>query len=313
MSELSSPILRPGWAARRRFTAVTFLVSVLLLGWGAFVTSIDAGLAVPDWPTSFNSFDPFNPWPAWWTVTPILAEHGHRLLGALVGMLTAVLAVWTWKLDDRGWMRRLGWMALMLVIFQGVLGGLRVVWVSINLAIVHASVAQLFFATLAAMILFVSPAWDRARSRSTTRLPISVRKVTLRASAAVYFQIILGALLRHPGSGIDPVLAGIHFGWAFLASAAVFYAWITIRLSYPEARDLVRLSSWSLGILAVQVTLGLFAYFVLLDERGLIQPSNVQVVANTAHMVVGALLFAATVTTVVLSYRLSACSEPTPS
>ena len=104
MSELSSPILRPGWAARRRFTAVTLLVSVLLLGWGAFVTSIDAGLAVPDWPTSFNSFDPFNPWPAWWTVTPILAEHGHRLLGALVGMLTAVLAVWTWKLDDRPWM-----------------------------------------------------------------------------------------------------------------------------------------------------------------------------------------------------------------
>jgi cytochrome c oxidase assembly protein subunit 15 len=65
--------------ARFRFTLATIAAAVGLLAWGAFVTSIDAGLAVPDWPSSFDSYDPFNPWPNWWEVTPILAEHGHRL------------------------------------------------------------------------------------------------------------------------------------------------------------------------------------------------------------------------------------------
>ena len=66
---------------RHRFTILTALSTLVLMGWGAFVTSIEAGLAVPDWPSSYDSYDPFNPWPGWWRVTPLLAEHGHRLLG----------------------------------------------------------------------------------------------------------------------------------------------------------------------------------------------------------------------------------------
>lgn len=293
------------WTARRRFTVSAFVVSILLLAWGAFVTSIDAGLAVPDWPTSFNSLDPFNPWPEWWKITPILAEHGHRLLGALVGMLTMILAVWTWKSDSRKWVKVLGLTALVLVSVQGLLGGLRVIWVSINLAVIHASVAQLFFALLAAMILFVSPMWERAAESNTARLPASIRKVVLLSVSTVYIQIVLGALLRHPGSGIDSLLAGIHIAWAFIAAASVFYTWIVLRLSHPDATDLNRLSVWTVRILAVQVALGLFAYFVLLDEQGIVQASNVQVIINTAHMVVGALLFASATTTAVLAYRSS--------
>src|SRR5690554_6485033 len=129
-------------SARFWYTIALYATTVVLIGWGGFVTSIDAGLAVPDWPTSFNSYDPFNPWPEWWTLTPVLAEHGHRLLGALVGLLTIGLAVWTWRFDERRWMRRLGFGALVLVILQGTLGGLRVVFASLDLAVVHACVAQ---------------------------------------------------------------------------------------------------------------------------------------------------------------------------
>ena len=91
--------------ARKRFTIGTFTVAIGLLAWGAFVTSINAGMAVPDWPTSFNSYDPFNPWPEWWNITPVFAEHGHRLLGALVGFLTLTLAVWTWGTEFVVWGR----------------------------------------------------------------------------------------------------------------------------------------------------------------------------------------------------------------
>ncbi len=293
------------WADRRRFTIVTLVFATALLAWGAFVTSIDAGLAVPDWPSSFQSYDLFNPWPNWWEVTPILAEHGHRLLGALVGLFTAVLAFWTWRADERKWMQQLALGALLLVTFQGVLGGLRVVLVSLNLAVVHAAIAQIYYSLLATMILFVSQTWQRATETVVDDSHRSLRSVTIRACLAVYIQIILGALLRHPGVGIHPLLAGLHFGFAFVASAAVFYLWLTIRLKHEELNDVVRLANWSLRILIVQIVLGLFAYFVLLDEQGIVRPSNVQVIVNSSHLVVGAVLFASTVTISVLVFRLN--------
>jgi len=285
----------------RRFTLATFTVAIGLLSWGAFVTSIDAGLAVPDWPTSFDSYDPFNPWPEWWTITPVLAEHGHRLLGALVGLLTMILAFWTWRSDSRTWMRRLGFGALILVILQGLLGGLRVVWVSLDLAVIHACVAQLFFALLASMALFQSESWARPMPMARK---VAVKHILWVAPLAVYIQIIFGALLRHPGTGIDTLLVAIHLGWAFVATAMIAVMVARIRTTMPMGGLLGKLSGSVVVILSLQVALGLFAYFVLLDETGRIQPSNIQVIANTAHMVVGALLFASTVVTAVLAARV---------
>ena len=299
------PASGPDWTDRRRFTMVAFVFSAVLLAWGAFVTSIDAGLAVPDWPSSFDSFDLFNPWPNWWMVTPILAEHGHRLLGALVGLFTAVLAFWTWRADPRIWMRRLAFGALVLVSFQGLLGGLRVVWVSLQLAIVHAAVAQIFFSLLATMVLFLSPTWLRASERRPVANLDSLRRITITASLVLYIQIIFGALLRHPGVGIDPLLAALHFGFAFVAAGSVFYLWLTIRIKHETETDLRRIANWSFRILIVQVCLGLIAYFVLLDEQGVVRPSNLQVIVNSAHLVVGAFLFASTVTISVLVRRLT--------
>jgi cytochrome c oxidase assembly protein subunit 15 len=289
---------------RHRFSLLTACTTVALMAWGAFVTSIDAGLAVPDWPTSFNSYDPFNPWPAWWTLTPVLAEHGHRLLGALVGLFTLTLAVWTWRRDPRGWMRKLGLAALLLVIVQGVLGGLRVVWISLDLAVVHACMAQLFFSTIVAMALFTSPGWLRAESIPPAdahggRL---VRLVLLTA-LVLYGQIILGALLRHPGTGIDPALAAFHTAGAFVVTGCVVGTVAYIRVLFARLPLLSRASWLMLGALVVQVLLGITAYFVTLDETGMVRPSNVQVIVNSSHMVVGALLMASTVATALLSLR----------
>lgn len=290
---------------RRRFSIVAIVFATALLAWGAFVTSIDAGLAVPDWPSSFDSYDPFNPWPNWWKITPILAEHGHRLLGALVGLFMTVLAFWTWRSDERKWMKRVALSALVLVVFQGVLGGLRVIWVSLDLAVVHAAVAQIFYSLLATLILFVSPVWERTVDRGYRTELQGLRPVMIRAVLAVYLQIILGALLRHPGVGIDPIFAGLHLGFAFVAATAIFHMWLTIRMKHETEPDLRRFATWSLRILILQVALGLFAYFILLDERGMVRPSNLQVVINSSHLVVGAMLLASTVVSMTLVFRLT--------
>ena len=186
------------------------------MGWGGFVTSINAGLAVPDWPTSFGSSDMLNPWPDWWKMTPVLAEHGHRLLGTLVGFLTIIIAIWTFWKDSRKWMRMLGIGALVLVIGQGVLGGLRVTLVSLDLAVVHACVAQIFLATIFSMALFTSKSWLTAARAPAGADSVKLRGLAAFSTTAVFIQIVFGALLRHPGTGIDTFLATTHIIWAFV-------------------------------------------------------------------------------------------------
>jgi heme a synthase len=286
------------------FSVATVASTVALVAWGAFVTSINAGMAVPDWPTSFQSYDPFNPWPEWWTITPVLAEHGHRLLGMLVGLMTMILAIWTGIADPRRWMRYLGYAALVLVIFQGVLGGLRVVFVSLNLAMVHAAFAQIFFATAMAMTLFVSRGWLEARDVLPPSRP--TRNLRLWAWIAVgvlYMQIVLGVLLRHPGTGLDPMLAMMHIAGAMLSLAVIIYVLIRTRRDFGDARYLRQAVAWLIGAVLFQIALGFTAYFVILDELGMIEPSNFQVVINSLHLVVGAFLFSATVIVALIAAR----------
>ena len=280
---------------RHRFTVLTALSTLVLMGWGAFVTSIEAGLAVPDWPSSYDSYDPFNPWPGWWRVTPLLAEHGHRLLGMLVGLLTTVLAVWTWFAESRRWLRWLAVGALALVSFQGLLGGLRVVWLSLDLAVVHAATAQLFLGLIVALAVFTSKPWLAEDAAADGPRDNRLWRLSLAVPAAVWLQIILGALLRHPGTGIHPVLVGLHIGGAVLVAAVVAAFLLRVWKEHRDTRLLYR-GSWVLaGLVDVQLILGLTAWFVTLDDAGMLQPSNVQVVVNTSHAVIGALLMAGSV------------------
>ncbi len=295
--------------ARHRFSIIALFTTVLLLGWGAFVTSIDAGLAVPDWPSSFDSYDPFNPWPGWWSITPVLAEHGHRLLGALVGLMTLILSIWTVASDHRRWMRRLSIAALVLVVLQGFLGGLRVVWVSLDLAVVHACVAQIFFGTLACMTVFTSKSWlEFEGSPSVPVRPLS--RLAVLTAVALFIQVFLGALLRHPGTGIDLGLAGLHIFWAFVVVGFVLAAAYRVHTSFQDVTPLRKSRDAMLALLVIQFMLGLTAFFVLLDEAGVTQPSNLQVVANTSHMVVGALLFSSAAVLSAWATRMSVSSSP---
>lgn len=297
--------------ARFWYTVATVVTTVLLIAWGGFVTSIDAGLAVPDWPSSFNSYDPFNPWPEWWTLTPVLAEHGHRLIGAFVGILLIGVAGWTWFADSRAWMRRLGVAALVLVVVQGALGGLRVVWVSLDLAVIHAAVAQIFFSLLVCMVLFTSRTWKLLEDTKVTggeHLDRS-RMLALTTTAAIYLQIILGALLRHPGTGIDVTLVTLHIIGAILVLSLAIVLYLQFRRRHPYS-PMQRGSGLLLWFVVAQVTLGLTAYIVLLDERGMLVPSNLQVVVNTFHLVLGAFVFATSVIISVLAVRAAQFAGP---
>src|SRR5437762_6791627 len=109
----------------------TAIATFPLIFMGGLVTSHGAGMSVPDWPNSYG-YNMFLFPPRLW-IGGILYEHTHRLMGTVVGMLSIVLAVCAWKLESRAWARRLAYCVLAAVIFQGVLGGLRVVLVKLDL------------------------------------------------------------------------------------------------------------------------------------------------------------------------------------
>src|ERR671910_199622 len=127
-----------------RFIKLVAASTVLLIAAGGMVTSTDSGLAVPDWPNTYGEFMFSYPYEKW--VGGIFYEHGHRLIASTVGFLTIVLAIWTWKVEPRRWIRRLAFAALAIVILQGLLGGLTVLLLlPAPVSIGHAGLAQLFF------------------------------------------------------------------------------------------------------------------------------------------------------------------------
>ena len=102
--------------------AVCVALSILvLICIGGVVTSKGAGLAVPDWPTSYgyNMFAfPMSRW-----VGGVFFEHVHRLAASVVGLLTLGLTGWILAVEPRRWMRVLGVAATVAVIIQGCSAG----------------------------------------------------------------------------------------------------------------------------------------------------------------------------------------------
>ena len=140
-----------------RLAVLTAGATLVLIVAGGLVTNTGAALAVPDWPTTFGHNMFLFPWSE--MVGGVFYEHSHRLLGALVGLLTLGLAAALWLGEARRWVRGLGLLAALLVAAQGVLGGLRVLWLRETLAIVHGCVAQAFFALVVALAVVTSRAW----------------------------------------------------------------------------------------------------------------------------------------------------------
>src|SRR5512139_4111351 len=182
------------WAHALALTTAT--ATLLLIFVGGVVTNTGSGLAVPDWPTTFGYNMFLYPWSK--MVGGIFYEHSHRLIGSVVGLLTVALAVVLWQADPRRWVHWLGVAAVVAVIVQGVLGGLRVVLLDQGLAIVHGCLAQSFFALVVGLTVVTSRWWHETEGAVIER---SLRSFSIVTAAMVYLQILVGALVTHIGGG----------------------------------------------------------------------------------------------------------------
>src|SRR4051812_7181963 len=173
---------------------------------GGLVTSHGAGMSAPDWPNSYG-YNMFLFPPRLW-VGGILYEHTHRLAGVVVGLLAIALTVIAWRSEQRRWVRWLCAAVLGAVIVQGGIGGLRVVLVELNLAVVHACFAQAFFCLAALVAVVTSRQWigaDDVSADDANAASASGRKLFRLAAVAlfsIYLQLVIGALMRHYGAGL---------------------------------------------------------------------------------------------------------------
>ncbi len=178
-----------------RFAVLTASCTFLLVIAGGLVTSTGSGLSVPDWPLSYGQLMPP-------MVGGVFYEHGHRMIASFVGMLTVALALWLWRTEERRWLRFVGLVAVVAVIVQGVLGGLTVLfllptWISL----LHATIAQSFFALTIFIALATSEGWKEIEP---VQLPGTSRTRTLAvlATGVILLQLILGAWMRHSDAGL---------------------------------------------------------------------------------------------------------------
>jgi cytochrome c oxidase assembly protein subunit 15 len=276
-----------------RLAVLTAAVTCVLIVFGGLVTNTGAALAVPDWPTTFGHNMFLFPWSR--MVGGVFYEHSHRLLGALVGLLTVGLAVVLWRRGGR--LRTLGVIALVGVIAQGVVGGLRVVLLTDVLAMVHGPLAQAFFALVVAIALVTSP----AMARPAPAVDGATRGLTLAAALLVYLQIVFGALLTHAGR-IDLHLVGA-------VAVFVLVPMVTARLRRTGDAVATPASRVLLGLLGIQLALGVGSYLARFSAVWIPGGQLTMLVLPVAHRLAGGLILAAAV---VLAVRVLAAARPAP-
>jgi cytochrome c oxidase assembly protein subunit 15 len=284
---------RPGLHRLAIFTAC---ITLLLIVAGALVTSNDAGLSVPDWPTSFGSIYKIPH-----MVGGIKYEHSHRMVAEFVGLLTIILAVWTWRVEKRRWLRWLGVAALGTVILQGVLGGLTVLlFLPAAVSSAHAAVAQTFFCIAVLIAVYTGRGWveEQPRVELDVRRPTLVT-LTLLSIFVLYVQLILGAMFRHKGLSWWPHV--VHAG-----VVAIVLSWTAIRAIsvYPHIEAVRRPAITMLSLMVAQLCLGFLAFITrVMWGKDAVQPELPMIVATVVHVAVGALLLATTVILAIQVWR----------
>jgi cytochrome c oxidase assembly protein subunit 15 len=278
-----------------RFAVFTVGWTVLLLIAGALVTSNDAALSVPDWPKSFGTWTPP-------MVGGVFYEHSHRVIAGVLGVFTLILAIWIWVKEERRWLRWFAVIAVGGIVAQAILGGQVVIqllhyW----LPVIHACFAQIMFGALLSIAVFTSQWWIADRPQLDNRGSPSIHSLALLNAGVIFLQVFLGAGFRHKEIPIWPHAAG-----SLAVLATLVWTAVVLRKRFESSRELTKMRILLHAVFGLQFLLGIGAYWSRLATAESPQPMRVMIVLTVAHTVVGAVLFAVAILTILFCYRLVA-------
>ncbi len=261
-----------------RFAIATAIATFVLLIVGSLVHGTGSSLACPDWPLCYGTLFPK-------MENGVQFEHSHRLVAATVGMMTVILAVLLLRRNNRS-LRALGLLATFLVVFQGALGGITVLYrLPRAISIAHLATSMCFFSLTIVIALRTAPSAIGAPPSAA-----GARRWLGIAWGVVLAQIVLGGLVRHTASGLAcldvPLCHGvpekvqmIHRVGAVIAGAVAVFAALRLHRAVKGSPPLERLSLLPVVLVVLQIGLGVTSVLSLLD-----------LAVITTHLAVGALL-----------------------
>jgi cytochrome c oxidase assembly protein subunit 15 len=225
------------------------------------------------------------------------------------------LAIWIILREPRKYVGRIATCALLLIVLQGMLGGLTVLLLlPPAVSVAHACLAQAFFCLTVTLAVVTGPRWESldalhgAGSREAGGPRPGLFTLAALLTGAIYLQLILGAVMRHMGAGLaipdfplsfgrlvpslDVPTVAIHFAhraWALVVTSLAI--WTSARVLTRRRGEplLARPVLLMISLLAAQITLGALTVW-----------TRKAVLPTTAHVACGAALLA---TSLVLSLR----------
>jgi len=266
----------------------------LLLISGALVTSNGASLAILDWPRSHGT----------WILSHLsggeVYQYPHRVIAAVLGVLTLLLAALLWAKEERNWVRWLGVLALCCVVAQAILGGEVVLqFLHYWLPVWHAIFAQIMFGAILTVAVVTSKWWISERTELEDRGSPSIQALAWLNALVIFAQSFLGAGFRHNDVPFWPHTAG-----ALAVLVTVVWTAVTLRKRFAASRELTKMRMWLHSVFGAQFLLGFGAYWAHVKNADTIEPLRSAVILTVTHAAIGALLFAVALVTVLLTYRL---------
>jgi heme A synthase len=281
-------------AGVHRLAVFTVWWTVLLLIAGALVTSNAAALSVLDWPKSHGEWIPAH------LIGGDVYEYSHRVIAGVLGILTLLLAVGLWAKEERRWVRWFSVVALGGIVAQAILGGQVVIqFLHYWLPVWHACFAQIMFGALLAIAVFTSKWWISERPQLEDRGSPSIRSLALLNAIIIFLQVFVGAGFRHNDIPIWPHAAG-----SLVVLASVIWTAAVLRRRFDQSPELTKMRVLLHSVFGAQFLLGLGAYWSRLKYADTARPMPAMVALTVTHTVVGAILFAVAIMTILIAYRL---------
>lgn len=289
-----SPSLSPSQPVDqiRRLLWKMAIATWLLMAIGSATRVMNAGLACPDWPLCYGTL-----FPAQQMNLQVFLEWFHRLDAALIGVMAIALVAYSWWKRSAlpSWLPWGSLLALGLIVFQGVLGGLTVTQLlRFDIVTAHLGTALIFFLTLLTLAMALLPYQATGTTGSLTGL-------SLLAAALVYGQSLTGALVGSRWALHQCLAGGSSLCWVLrshvmgVAPAAIAVLVVIIGVWRTPALPTVlrTLGLAIIGLLIAQVALGIATFYVHLQIELL----------TVAHQAIGAALLGMLVCFGVLGWR----------
>ncbi len=312
----------PGTAGRARRSWVYPLaisgavLNLLQLVLGGIVTSLRAGDSDPNW----------NPLQFWVWLREVgggqFFELRHRVLGALIGIASLLIVLAAWKTEKRPWVRKMSYWLLILVVIQGILGGLRVHAVSspsfkevmdqffsflgkmdpgtagrIAFAMVHALMAQITLLLFLVLAIVTGKTWWRLHAgRSKAQLK-QLGRFAWASALLLFVQLLLGAFVRHATFpvALEPVttILVLHILLAIGIAAMVTLTFFHAARNFWDEPFLRRPMKLAIICLFLQLVLGVGAWLSVKAYGTYSDLVGIPIIIRGAHLLNAGILLLA--------------------